>query len=179
MKVIRKEILITAIIIFVVLCLGVTALYTALVRPRALAMAGVKADLATRRSELQSLSPENMKDLLAKAQQCRSKLEEYVLLADRQGTLSTDLCKLGSDQGLSVISGAALAIANNNALYTNEQKMDLSFTGDYIGFARFVRALELNRPVVFVDGFKIAHDTENPGRVTGNINTSVVNEGKR
>lgn len=180
MKVIRKEILVGAGIAFAVFCLVTVLLYVLLTHPRSMQLADVKARLAAKQADLDSLSPDQMKGLLAQAEKKRAELSEFMVLSGLQGELSIRLRQLASANKLESFSVKDTAPVGNSELqYISEQRMFITFTGEYIGFARFVRSLENNKPVVFVDGFKVAHMQENPDRITAEITASVLNEGKK
>jgi hypothetical protein len=181
MKVIRKEILVGAGIVLAALCICTVLLYVVLVRPRTLQLAEIGSKLAARQAELDSLSPDRMRALLAQAEKKRSELSDYVVLAGMQGELSIRLRQLASANKLDAFSvkETPTGIFSAESIYTSEQRMRVVFTGDFIGFARFVRALENNRPVVFVDGFKVAHMQEDPTRISAEIDSSVLNEAKK
>jgi hypothetical protein len=180
MKVIRKEILVGAGIVFALLCLCAALLYLSLVRPRAIEKASVDSEFSARQTELDSLSADRMKGLLGQAEKKRAELKSYVVLSGLQGELSIRLRTLASTNKLDAFSVKETSSpASQELTYISEQRMRITFTGDYIGFARFVRALENNQPLVFVDGFKVTHLTDDPTRISADIDSAVLNEGKK
>jgi hypothetical protein len=181
MKVIRKEILAGAAVAFVVLSLCTIALYVFVTRPRAAQLADISSKLAARQEQLDSLMPDRMQALLAQAEKKRTELSDYMVLSGQQGELSIRLRQLATANRLDGFSAKDMpsAVSNTNAdAYTSEQRMRILFNGDFGGFAGFMYAIETNRPVVFVDGFKVAHNTDDATRVNCDIDATVLTESR-
>jgi hypothetical protein len=180
-KVIRKEILMGAAIAFVAMCLLTALLYGLLTHPRAIKLADIRSKLDAKQSELEGLSTERVQKLIAQADKCRSELSEYMLMANQQGELSIRLRKLAAESKLvdfsskDTQSSAGQGISSANL---EEQRIRISFSGDFSGFADFLYAMEKNRPVIFLDGFTIAHDSRDNTRITAEMDASVFCEAK-
>jgi hypothetical protein len=182
MKVIRKEILIGAGIVLAVLCVVTALLYFVLVNPRSLQLADINSKLAAKQADMDSLSADQMKTLLVQAEKRRAELSDYMVLSGQQGELSIRLRQLASASrldGFSVKDSTTGGSTNSDAQFTSELRMRILFNGDFSGFAGFIYALETNKPVVFVDGFKVAHLQDDPTRINGDIDSCVLAEGKR
>jgi hypothetical protein len=181
MKVIRKEILTGAIAVFAVLCICAALLYFMLVRPRAQQLADVEARLAIRLAEEDSLSADKMSKLIAQADKKRAELSEYMVFAGQQGELSIRLRQLASANRLDGFSAKETqgVTQDNDQSSIVEQRTHVLFAGDYSGFAGFAYALEANKPVVFVDGFKVVHNQDDPTRVNVDIDATVLTEGRK
>jgi hypothetical protein len=180
-KVIRKEILMGAAIAFGVLCLLTALLYFLLAHPRAMKLAEVRSKLDAKQWELEGLSTERVQKLRAQADKCRSELSEYMLLANQQGELSIRLRKLAAENKLEDFSSkdiAGNAGQGIDSVLLEEQRIRISFSGDCSGFAGFLYALENNRPVVFVDGFSMTHDSRDNTRIMADMDAAVFCEAK-
>jgi len=57
--------------------------------------------------------------------------------------------------------------------YIQENRIDISFTGDFNQFAIFLNALERHKPVVFVDNFKITRSTADDSNHRTNMKLAV------
>jgi hypothetical protein len=179
MKVIRKEILIAAAVTFGVMCLLAVGLYFLLVHPRSIELRVAEAKLASKRAEVESLSAETVKRLKAQAEESRSDLSQFMVLAGQQGELSIKLRQLAAENRLGEFSNKDVSgglFSNSELQYIAEQRINISFSCDFMDFARFLHAVEKNRPEVFVDGFSVTHDSKDDTRVSASMESTVFYE---
>ncbi len=180
-KIIRKEILIGAAAAFGVLCLLALGLHFLLASPRSVELRSVAATFASKQTELDGLSAETVKRLKAEAQKYRSDLSEYMVLAGQQGELSIRLRQLAAENRLEDFSSKDVSsnqFADSGLLYIIEQRINISFSGDFSGFAGFLQAVEKNHPAVFVDGFNVTHDSKDASRMSASMESAVFYEQK-
>jgi len=182
MKFIRKEILIGAAATFGVMCLLAVGLYFLLVQPRSIELRGMETKLASKQAEIESLSPETVKRLKAQAEQSRSDLSKYMVLAGQQGELSIKLRQLAAENRLEGFSNKDVSgglFSDSGLQNIAEQRINITFSGDFVtGFAGFLRAVENNHPAVFVDGFSVTHDVKDDMRITASMESTIFYEQK-
>ncbi|HSV27817.1 MAG TPA: hypothetical protein VLH60_07985 [Sedimentisphaerales bacterium] len=178
-KFIRKDVLIGAGAAFVVLCLVTAALYFLLVRPRNIELQSNQARAAAKQSELDSLSAEAIRRISEQAEHYRNRLSEYMALSGQQGELSIRLRQMAVENRVADFSGRDVSgrtMSDSALKYVDEQRMNITFAGDFGSFAGFLRAIESNRPVVLVDGFNVAHDSRDSRRITASMESTVYYE---
>jgi hypothetical protein len=178
-KLIRKEILVWAGIVLAVLCVLTALLYFGMVKPRAYRLEAARSKLAAKRAELDSLSDDRVRRIMKQAETSRTELGEYVLMAGQQGELSVQLSQSAAGSRVTDFTSREMAggtTSTANLDNVGEQRMRMTFAGDYRAFADFVYALECNRPAVFIDGFNVTHDSRDETRVTADMESTVLYE---
>lgn len=180
LKFIKKEILIGAIAVFVVLCIITACLYFLLAHPRNIELKGVEGRLAAKQSEYEALSQDTVRHLKEQADKQRTELGGYMILAGHQGELPIRLRQLAAENRLEGFSSKDVSggILDTELQYISEQRVNISFAGDFTGFAGFLRAIESNNPAVFVDSFNVTHDSKDDTRITASMESTVYVEQK-
>jgi len=111
--------------------------------------------LAAARDETRARLTKEIEDL-------QGRLKHFVIDYEDSANLTLDISQIANQIGVSSFSiksrdnaGAAAATPASGANVV-EKQMQVSFTAGFNQFASFLNALERNRPVLFVDEFRIA-----------------------
>jgi len=96
--------------------------------------------------------------------QLNSKLRRFVTDSNGSANLTFDVSKVASENKVSSFSVKSKDSKDlfeiKGCTLIGENRMDVSFKGTFIQFARFLNALEQHEPVVFVDSFVIERGRE-------------------
>ena len=166
-RVIRKEILIGAAIAFAVLSLAAAVVYFTLAHPRHVQAGDAESRLALKQQELESLLPENLKVLRDQARQYRDTLSDYVELSGQQGDVLIALKVLAGKRNLTDFRSTEKTVISSSSSKMDsivERQIRIDITGDFKGFAGFLRDLENNKPVVFVNEFNVSPESKNDSK---------------
>jgi hypothetical protein len=105
----------------------------------------------------------------------RSSLGEFVFDYDTSGTLSLIISRIAEDGDIisPVIKGGAVSEAAKEKKHIYKSNLFVDFSSDFNRFVLFLNALERNRPVVFVDDFKISGSSDNKSSPQVNMKLTV------
>lgn len=89
----------------------------------------------------------------------RNIVKDFAADFENSSNLTFDIGQIANEKKVDSFSIKTQENARNsygvNLKYLQENRIDLSFAGDFKQFASFLNALERNRPIIFVDNFKI------------------------
>ncbi|MBN2456976.1 MAG: type 4a pilus biogenesis protein PilO [Sedimentisphaerales bacterium] len=107
----------------------------------------------------------------------RSKLRNFVINPGESADLIFDISQIAKEKKLGSISikekKGYRTRDKKQDQYISENRIDVSFTSDFLGFATFLNMLERHRPVVFVDDFEINRSEQKDTGHEVNMNLSV------
>jgi|GEM_PF-5744916 len=156
------------------------AFYFLLLQPRSIRLKGLSAEYEKKQRTYEGLSAENVSAALAEVRKARESLGDYVVPPGRSQEIPLKIRTLASDSRLlsftSKDNNSSATSPQNSFKNVSEQRMQVSFTSDYMGFASFLYAIESNRPVVFVDGFNVGHDSQDSLRVNASMDLTTLCE---
>lgn len=89
----------------------------------------------------------------------KNKLKDFTVDFEDAPNLTFDISQIANDKKVDSFSIKTQENIKTSAelglKYIKENEIDINFAGDFNQFATFLNTLERNRPVVFVDNFKI------------------------
>lgn len=116
-----------------------------------------EAALLTTRPEIQTRLTEEFGQL-------QNKLGDFAVDFENSANLTFDISRIASEKQLSSFAiktaDGRRESGNSDHQLLQENRVELTFEGDFIQFATFLNALERHRPVFFVDRFKIARSLQ-------------------
>ena len=88
------------------------------------------------------------------------KLKDFVADFEDSANLTFDLSQIAEEKkvtsfGSKVKSNRGLAAKKDGYQFISENKIDITFTGNFNQFATFLNALERHRPVIFIEKFTL------------------------
>jgi hypothetical protein len=102
---------------------------------------------------------ENKKKLAAEVESLRTKLNNYASDYENIANQTFAVSRIAGDKQVSAFTVKTPEMDKQQdqlkAKNLQENKMEISFTSDFMQFANFINTLERHQPVVFVDRFKI------------------------
>jgi hypothetical protein len=102
---------------------------------------------------------ENKKKLAAEVETLRTKLGDYVSDYENFANQTFSISRIAGDKQVTAFTVKTPEMDKQQdqikAKSLQENKMEISFTSDFLQFANFINTLERHQPVVFVDRFKI------------------------
>ncbi len=108
--------------------------------------------------------PETKTRLTEELGQLQNKLGDFAVDFENSANLTFDIGRIAGEKGL---SSFAIKTADGRKesrkldhQFLQENRVKLTFEGDFIQFATFLNALERHRPVLFVDRFKIVRSLQ-------------------
>jgi Tfp pilus assembly protein PilO len=100
--------------------------------------------------------------LVADVEQMQGRLRRFVTDSDGSANLTFAISRIANENKVAAFS---IKARDNKSLFEipqcsviGENRMDVSFVGDFRQFAMFLNALERHEPVIFVDSFSITKD---------------------
>ena len=104
-------------------------------------------------------------------------LKDFVVDFEDSTNLIFDISQIANEKKVGSFGIKAKDIRRGSTVpkckYIYENHIDISFTAGFNQFATFLNALERNRPVLFVDEFKITRSDEDNSSHPVNMNLSV------
>ena len=93
-----------------------------------------------------------------------NKLDDFVVDEEIAENLPLDIGRMSSDVQLnafsSIFAGGERATKTDNYKHINPRQISVNFNSSFTKFAVFLNALEMRRPVIFVDTFSITRSAE-------------------
>jgi len=173
MKKVFKEYAITLGLIWVGCLIVFVFMYMLVLKPQG----GVKKEVARQLYEkkndyistYEASNEEVKKQLLVELKELQSHLNDYVADTNVSANLTFDISSIANENNVLSFSikgrdsKGTVEIADCKLIGQN--RLDISFNGDFRQFAMFLNALERHVPVIFVDSFSITssnNDREKP-----------------
>ncbi|MBN1125857.1 MAG: hypothetical protein JXA82_12680 [Sedimentisphaerales bacterium] len=114
----------------------------------------------------QARSPQTMQRLQDRLEGIRDRLSDFVVSLDSAATLNFQIGQLANELELQNLTSERKEGLSQNVLdgckHLGEVWLELDFETNFPQFADFINLLERNRPIVFVEKFKIEHKAQNP-----------------
>lgn len=89
----------------------------------------------------------------------KNKVKDFTLDSEKASSLTFDISQIANKKKVDSFSiktqENVKATADLGLKYIKENQIDINFAGNFNQFATFLNTLERNRPVIFVDSFKI------------------------
>lgn len=129
--------------------------------PQAEKKAGMEREYAAKSAKytgaLKAEMPQTKLALEQSLLQVREKMGEFVIKAEEVPELCLNLSKVAVEKQLTLFTSRVSLSKEKTKGWEriSENRIDLSFLGEFTAFARFLNALERFTPVVFVDHFTI------------------------
>lgn len=114
---------------------------------------------------------ENKKKLMSEVELLRSKLNSYVSEYEESANLTFAISRIAGDKQVNAFTvKASDQDKQQDTLMSKnlqENRMEISYTSDFMQFLNFLNTLERHQPVVFVDRFKVQRGEHGgaPGKV--------------
>jgi len=162
-KVHKKYLLISAVVWAVCLVIFLIA-YIFVIGPQKSSKRLIENRLAEKRKTyefaIKASQDETKIQLNEQIESLHSKLKDFVADFEDSASLTFDLSQIAEEKkvasfGSKVKSNRGIAIKKDDYQFISENKIDISFTGDFNQFATFLNALERHRPVIFVEKFTL------------------------
>ena len=162
---IRKHIFIIA-SLWVLCLLALFLLYMLVLSPQQDEMAELQLKILGKKESHQNLRKAGASEVQARIrdelEQKKHKLNDFMFEADEKGKLTYMVGKI-SDDFTSIKAGSytskrlmeASVSKTEGFEHLSEERVNITFTSDFEGFARFLNTLERNQPVIFIDRFLI------------------------
>jgi Tfp pilus assembly protein PilO len=107
----------------------------------------------------------------------RNKLKDFAVDFENSPNLTFDIGQIATEKKVDSFSiktqEKTRSSSGADLKFLQENRIDLSFAGDFNQFASFLNALERNRPVVFVDNFKITRSPTGDSKHRANMKLAV------
>jgi type II secretory pathway component PulM len=107
---------------------------------------------------------DNKKKLAAEVESLKTRLGNYVSEYEDSPNLTFAVSRIAGDKQVSAFTVKTPESGRQQDQLTvknlQENKMEISFTSDFLQFANFINTLERNQPVVFVDRFRVQRDSQ-------------------
>jgi len=163
MKTNKKLFMIVAIfwaVSFVLLTLA----YVVLLLPQKKSKQQVETEYAQTKREYDSVIEMSREETKAKFKEelesLKNQLKDFTADSEDAPNLTFDISQIANEKKVDSFSIKTQenikASAGLGLKYIKENEIDINFAGDFNQFATFLNTLERNRPVVFVDSFKIS-----------------------
>ncbi|MHC4726665.1 MAG: GspMb/PilO family protein [Planctomycetota bacterium] len=161
---VHKKYLITSGVIWAACFVIFLLAYMLIVRPQKNSKKLVESRLAEKqqvyKSALRAAHEETKNRLNEQIDSLRNRLKDFVAEFEDSVNLTFDLSQIAEEKkvasfGSKVKSDRGLARKKNQYKYIRENQINISFTGDFNQFAKFLNTLERHRPVIFVDKFTL------------------------
>lgn len=162
----------TMVALFWVACLLVLLVaYVLALKPQRQVRRDIEDKLAMQKEmlegALEASNPQTKERFAREVQEYRAKLRDFVTDSDGAANMTFDISRIANEEKVSAFSikmiGGAQLDSVAQCEYIGENRMEVSFEGNFNQFARFVNALERHRPVVFVDSFSIGRSNFGTG----------------
>ena len=160
------------IVFFWVVCLLVLVLvYMLALKPQRQVRRDIEDKLAKQKKmldgALEASKPQTKERLAREVEEYRGRLRDFVTDSDGAANMTFDISRIANEEKVSAFSIKRIGTAQLGSIaqceYIGENRMEVSFEGNFNQFARFVNALERHRPVVFVDSFSIGKSNYSTG----------------
>lgn len=125
---------------------------------------------------------ETRKSLMLEVERLENQLRRFVADANNAANLTFDISRIANSNNVLSFS---IKARDNKAIFgipqcnlIGENRMDVSFNGDFRQFAIFLNTLERQEPVVFVDSFSItkANQSQEANRINMSLSVFVEKE---
>lgn len=107
---------------------------------------------------------DNKKKLAAEVESLRTRLGNYVSEYEDSTNLTFAVSRIAGDKQVSAFTVKTPESGRQQDQLTvkniQENKMEISFTSDFLQFTNFINTLERYQPVVFVDRFRVQRDSQ-------------------
>jgi hypothetical protein len=111
-------------------------------------------------SALSAAQEDNKKKLAGELEELKTRLSNYVSEYDDSANLTFSISSIAADKQ---VSGFTVKTTEQGkvqdalvAKNLQENRIETTFTSDFLQFANFLNTLERHRPVIFVDRFKVS-----------------------
>ncbi|KPK77771.1 MAG: hypothetical protein AMJ79_02195 [Phycisphaerae bacterium SM23_30] len=168
----KKYIIITA-SIWTACCALLLGFYLLLMMPQQKTIGQIKEKIAQKQEIVQRLqkaaTPQAQARLKEELQNQQEKLYDFMINLDDASKLTFHVSEIA--RGIPHIEASSFASKRltdgpgaeiENCEHVMEQRINVNFKSNFPGFARFLNLMERNRPVVFVDKFKIERERSSP-----------------
>ena len=115
-------------------------------------------------SALSAAQEENKKKLAVEVEELKTRLSDYVSEYEESANLTFSISRIAADKQVSDFtvktseqSRVQDALTANNL---QENRIEIGFASDFLQFASFLNTIERHQPVVFVDRFRVQHDSQ-------------------
>jgi len=107
----------------------------------------------------------------------RNQLQDFAVDFEASANLTFDISQIANEKKVDSFSIKTQEDSRGSSgpdlKHLKENRIDISFAGDFTQFATFLNALERHRPVVFVDNFKITRSTTGDSNHRANMRLAV------
>jgi Tfp pilus assembly protein PilO len=162
-KVHKKYLLMSAVIWAVCLVIFLIA-YVFVIGPQKSSKRLIENKLAEKRKTyefaIKASQDETKIQLNEQIESLHNELKDFVADFEDSASLTFDLSQIAEEKevasfGSKVKSNRGIAVKKDNYKFINENKINITFTGNFNQFATFLNALERHRPVIFIEKFSL------------------------
>ncbi len=110
---------------------------------------------------LSAAQEDNKKKLAGELEELKTRLSDYVSEYEESANLTFSISRIAADKQVSDFTVKTSEQGNvQDALAAKslqENRVETTFTSDFLQFASFLNTLERHHPVIFVDRFRVSH----------------------
>jgi Tfp pilus assembly protein PilO len=163
MKTKNKKLFMTIAIIWAVSFVLFVLAYVVLILPQQKSKEQVESEYAQIKRKYDSViemrKEETRARLKEELESLKNQLKDFALDSENAPNLTFDISQIANKKKVDSFSIKTQENVKTSAglglKHIKENEIDINFAGDFNQFATFLNTLERNRPVVFVDSFKI------------------------
>lgn len=163
-----KKNIYSAAVIFVLMLIGLAGIWIFLLGPQYAAIKNIDGRITEIKDELSSnrrnVLSGNVKKLEEQLYSAGKELSVYIVSPSKAMDLTVDIAKIASQAGVKELHSTHRMLNSystiNECKHVREGRMQIDFKSSFDQFAKLTNMLERNKPVIFIDYFKIIRSAD-------------------
>jgi hypothetical protein len=157
-----------AAVIFVLMLIGLAGIWFFILAPQYATIKNIDGRITEIKDELSSnrrnVLSGNVKKLQEQLYSAGKELSVYIVSPSKAMDLTVDIAKIASQAGVKGLHSTNRMLNSystiNECQHVREGRMQINFKSSFDQFAKLTNMLERNKPVIFIDYFKITRSAE-------------------